>query len=112
MVHFASQRAIKYALKRIDYVNPANKLVAKYAPPGWRPGLFKIVKASELFIGGKSAYDIYKFFNQTDEITPGNIGEIPYKRPKAQTSKSYKTRRRQTRCPPEQFKRFRNSYQR
>ncbi len=110
MAHFAIQRAIKYGLKRIDYINPANKLVAKYAPPGYRKGLFKLVKASEIFIGGKSAYDIYKFLTQTDEITPGNNGfPTIIKRPKAQTYQQNKTRYRQPRCAPAKYQRYRKS---
>ncbi len=82
MVHFRGfQEAVKYGLRRIDYVNPANKLVSKFAPPGYRKGLFKLVKASELFIGGKTAYDIYVFM--TAEDSPGNAVQTPYvKRPK------------------------------
>ncbi len=104
------KQLIKYALRRIDYVNPANKLVSKFAPPGYRKTLFKLVKASEIFLGGKSAYDIYKFLNQTDELTPGNDG-IPtvIKRTKPKTYKSYQTRGRRARCSPSEYKRYRKS---
>ncbi len=83
------RQAIKYALRRIDYVNPANKLVSKYAPPGYRKTLFKLVKASELFLGGKTAYDIYRFMSADD--TPGNAIQT---KPQYTPRPSYKTRGR------------------
>ncbi len=85
-------RVVKYGLKRIDYVNPANKLVSKYAPPGYRRTLFKLVKASEIFIGGKSAYDIYAYL--TAEDTPGNSFQTF--QPRTETRTPYKTRNRQS----------------
>ncbi len=86
--------AINYGLRRIDYVNPANKLVSKYAPPGSRNTLFKIVKASEALIGGKTAYDIYQLFA---DDSPGNASQIPYQKFYS-PRKSYKTRSRRTVC--------------
>ncbi len=109
MVHFALQKAVKYALKRIDYVNPANKLVNKYAPPGYRKSLFKLVKASELFIGGKSAYDIYLFMQADD--SPGN--GVQTQRPRNPPRKSYQTRRRfPVRNPAEYCRRYYSDKQR
>ncbi len=90
MVHFRGiKKLVEYGLKRIDYVNPANKLVNKYAPPNYRPGLFKLVKASELFLGGKTAYDIYNYLTAPD--TPGNGSFSPYVK-RTPSGTPYKTR--------------------
>jgi len=73
MGRLIGKKAIQYALRRIDFVNPANKLVSKFAPPNWRPTLFKAVKLSEALIGGKTAYDIYMMLAPD---SPGN-GSFP-----------------------------------
>ncbi len=86
---------IRYGLKRIDYVNPANKLVSKYAPPGWRNTLFKAVKLSEAAIGGKTAYDIYQMMAPD---TPGNAIQKPIQK-FVKTGKPYQTRGRYTKRP-------------
>ncbi len=87
------QRAIKYGLRRIDYTNPVNKLVNKYAPPNYRPGLHKLVKISEAIIGGKTAYDIYMMFA---EDSPGN-GSLPPYEQRIKTNFPDKTRSGQSR---------------
>ncbi len=90
-------RAIKYELKRIDYVNPLNKLVSKYAPPGYRKTLFKVVKISEALLGGKTAYDIYQMMAPD---SPGNELSIPFQkqRPAFTSRKPHKARLRRTVC--------------
>ncbi len=103
---------IKRGLKllgRIDNKYNINKIfIDKYAPPGWRPGLYKIVEIAGALGGG---YGIYNYVNTLiAPETPGN-DVVPPIRPKQRyvpkTGKSYQTRGRYTRCPSSRNRRYR-----
>ncbi len=89
-------RAIRtgiYIAGKVDRKYNINKIfVEKYVPPGYRNIVNKIF---DIGLTGSGIYGLYKALSAED--SPGNSGQIPFqKQPQTTTSKSYKTRRRQT----------------
>ncbi len=81
-----------YLAGRIDKKYNINKIfIDKYAPPGYRKTLNRIVDIGATLGGG---YGIYNFAQSLiAEDSPGNSAPIPFKK-FSKTGKSYKTRGR------------------
>ncbi len=93
-----SGTAIRQGLRlagKIDKKYNLNKIfIDKYAPPGYRKTLHKIVDVAGALGGG---YGIYRFGQSLLESeTPGMGGQIPFKRVRFTSRKSYQTRSRPT----------------
>ncbi len=94
-----------YLAGRIDKKYNLNKIfIDKYAPPGYRKGLYKLVDIAGTLGGG---YGIVRFIESLYAAdSPGNGGQIPFKKKQFETNQSYKTRRR----PTKQYNRCRDQY--
>ncbi len=91
--------AIRQGLRiagKIDRKYNLNKIfIQKYVPPGYRTRANKLVDIAGTLGGG---YGIYNFINSLiAEDSPGNSAQIPFKKSKFTSRKSYKTRGRFTR---------------
>ncbi len=84
-----------YIAGRIDRKYNINKIfIQKYAPPGYRKQLNRLVDIGGTIGGG---YGLYQFINSLiAPETPGNGAQIPFKkqRPFFKANKSYQTRGR------------------
>ncbi len=93
---------------RIDKKYNLNKIfIDKYAPPGWKPGLRKIVDIAGTLGGGYGIYQFIQSLNAPDSPGNGGFPEIQ-QRQRFTTRKSYKTRYRPTVCRPYSRSKYRN----
>ncbi len=101
-------------LGKIDKKYNLNKIfIDKYAPPGYRKGLYKVVDIAGALGGG---YGIYNFITSLyAPESPGMSAPVPFQKQLPKTYKQNKTRGRRTvynrsRCPPRPYNRFRKRY--
>ncbi len=78
MVRYGS--AVKAAIefgRRSGALASGESFVRKYAPPGQRDSLVKVIRAFEQAATGAGLYTIINSF-MGDEITPGNAPQVPF----------------------------------
>ncbi len=92
--------------KRYRYLDPTNKFIQKYVPPGYRKRAFKIKRYVDVAIGGALIYDVI------DEIYNGfqtGNGPKAYKQYKTYRGHKYYNTRSNKYYSADKYKRGRQS---
>ncbi len=102
--------------KKVLYLDPTNKFIQKYVPPGYRKQAFKIYKYAQFAIAGGVLYDVI------NELTGGtSYVKPPAYQPEKERSRffgnysgkyKYASRYNNKYCRPSRPRRRRRSYHR